>query len=674
MPDAAQRQRAALALDQFGDDVIDTAVKACALLTPWPRLTNLAIVAGALGSSTVGWTTLRAGYLVDVLATTDPDWTSAGRIIDWDTDGATVAPWRRQVPRDAVGDFVVGATLNNPRLHVQVSVYDLTAVAANLPLDHGGNTHVKGYAGFIPGNTATLTATTDPDLPAVWAHLTWSNGATGHTCAADVSAPGDQTLTVTLGTPAIGEIQKSITLHICQWPRLQIKWEEFNSDDILNDGVAEIDEVFDARWEEGRPDARAGMLAHLPTDQVQAPLCYSAGETIHLQAGFRVTRKSTDDEAVQIEGRATIDGVNMVWAGTVQVLSTDNVGDEVDFAATAANHALTVDKVQCEDAFQIAWFMKDADNATWISCGQTDHQLYVTHDDATENIYWTLLDISCRGANGLSTDDMIVDAAFIPFTAETGDANGFRRLGDNVKLRYYGEGCNTAQGDTVQTPRGILSNATGSGRCGGWARLMVHMLALHGIDAELYTIDCSNLPPDTVLHVRNLVHNGAGTSTEIPYTHTAAECTKNPGLPGQGKTNPQFCFGDHAAVWYDNQIYDPSYGVGPEADQARYERDAVAGIGDLAVGDFNFNDGDGTPQFMAEACCEGFFVTDMPAVGTLDTVAAPYGRTGNDLWNHPYNRDTRAAGANPPPAGTILFIPRSWAPNDLMLEHGTMAP
>jgi hypothetical protein len=29
------------------------------------------------------------------------------------------------------------------------------------------------------------------------------------------------------------------------------------------------------------------------------------------------------------------------------------------------------------------------------------------------------------------------------------------------------------------------------------------------------------------------------------------------GLPGQGKTNPQFLLGDHVAVYYNNQIYDP---------------------------------------------------------------------------------------------------------------------
>jgi len=358
-------------------------------------------------------------------------------------------------------------------------------------------------------------------------------------------------------------------------------------------------------------------------------------------------------------------------------MATANVDDEVSFAEVTASHPLPASKVQCSDTFQISWFLKDADAATWVACGQTEHLLYVTLAAPTKALYWTLLDISCRGANGRTSQNAVVDAAFDPFKAQIGDAAGFRRLGDNKKMRYYGEGAKTAQGAAVQTPRGILSNATGTGRCGGWSRLMAHMLALHGIDVLVYTMDCSALPANTILHVRNFQHDGAGTCTVSPYTHRGSECTKADGLAGQGKTNPQFLFGDHAAVYYNNQIYDPSYGVGPEADPARYERNAIAGLGWLgASGDegTTFTMSDGTFQFKANSCCEGFFVEAMPAVGTLDTVAATFGKTGAALWDHPYNRATKALAVNPPPAGTTLYIPRDWAPNRLMLRHGTMPP
>ena len=124
-----------------------------------------------------------------------------------------------------------------------------------------------------------------------------------------VNTAGDRVVDVVLGTPAIGEIRKQATLHICEWPRLQIKWEEFDSLQVLNDGAKHIDVGFDRRWEEGRPDPKAGIQAGKNTNQVQSPLCWAAGATIRVRAGFRVTRKSTDDETVSIEGRATIDGV-----------------------------------------------------------------------------------------------------------------------------------------------------------------------------------------------------------------------------------------------------------------------------------------------------------------------------------------------------------------------------
>jgi hypothetical protein len=650
-----------------------------------PVLTELEVVSGALyRQGDRWWTTVQQVEPAVVKATTKPDTPGTWATITWAGDGTQgVRGDLRGVSRQTVTTInaprVVAATLNSPRMEQRVDVWNLVQLGCDLPI-HVGGTVWKGYVGHIPGDTATITATTDPAHADVWAKLQWNPDSTQgnpNQRRYTVSTAGDRVVDVVLGKPTIGEIRKKATLHICEWPRLQIKWEQFDGLQVLNDGATHIDVGFDRRWEEGRPDPKPGILAGKDTDEVQSPLCWAAGATIRVQAGFRVTRKSTDDETVAIEGRATIDGVNMIWAATVQVRSTDKVGDEVTIAQVTASASLPASKVQYADACRIEWFMKDADNATWISCGRTEHLLYVTLAAPTKTLYWTLLDISCRGAKGSMTPDTVVDTAFALFRGQTGNARGFKRLGDGVTMRYYGEGANTAQGADVQSPRGILRNATGSGRCGGWARLMAHMMALHGIDVLLYTMDCDALPANTILHVRNFTHNGVGTCSRMPYTHRGSECSKADGLPGQGKTNPQFLFGDHAAVYYNNQIYDPSYGVGPEPDRARYERDAVAGLGSLgsAGTDYTaFNSGDGTPQVKANRCCEGFFIQAMPAVGTLDTVAAPFGKTGNQLWNHPYNRGIKAAGVNPPPAGTTLYIPRGWAPNRLMLAHGTQAP
>jgi hypothetical protein len=674
---------------QLALDVIEaqdnTNIEEPVLVCQQPILTELEVASGALyRQGDRWWTTVQSTLYAVVKASTRPDTFGTWDAITWDGNGSQgVTSNLRNVSRQTVTAIIaprlVGATLNSPRMQQRVDVWNLVQLDCDLPIHVAGTTW-KGYAGHIPADTATITATTDPNHADVWAKLRWNpDAAQGNPNQRRyaASAAGDRVVDVVLGTPAIGEIRQQATLHICEWPRLQIKWEEFDSLQVLNDGAKQIDVAFDRRWQEGRPDPKPGIQAGRTTHQVQSPLCWAAGATIRVRAGLRVTRKSTDDETVQIEARSSIDGVNMIWATTVQVRSTANVGDEVGVAWVAASASLPASKVQYADAFSVEWFMKDADNATWISCGRTEHLLYVTFAAPTQALYWTLLDISCRGANGKMTPNAVVDGAFDPFKAQTGDARGFKRLGDGVTLRYYGEGANTAQGAEVQSPRGILSSATGSGRCGGWSRLMAHMLALHGIDVELYTMDCSALAANTIFHVRNFNHNGAGTCTSLPYTHKGSECSKPDGLSGQGKTNPQFLFGDHAAVYYNNLIYDPSYGVGPEANPARYERNAVAGLGWLgaAGNDFTtFNMGDGTFQFKANNCCEGFFTQAMPGFATLDNVAAAFGRRGIDLWDHPYNRGTKAAGVNPPPAGTTLYIPRSWAPNRLMLAHGTRAP
>ena len=650
-----------------------------------PVLTDLEVVSGALfWQGDRWWTTLHPTLPAVVKASTGPDNAGAWGAIAWDGDGtpgvrSNLRDVARQTATLIAAPRIVGATLNAPRQQQRVDVWNLVQLDCDLPVHVGGTTW-KGHAGHIAGNVATITATTNPQHADVWARLRWQPAGTpvlGNQQRYAASTAGDRVVDVVLGTPAIGEIRLQATLHICEWPRLQITWAEFDSRVVLNDGATHIDVAFDRRWEEGRPEARAGIQAGRATAQVQSPLCWSAGATMRVRAGLRVTRRTTDDETVPVEGRATIDGVAMTWAATVQVPASAQIGDEVVVAQVAASAALPAGKVLCVDAMRIDWFMQDADAATWVACGHTTHQLYVTLAAPQKALYWTLLDITCRAAHGRTTALTVVDSTFNAFRAQTGDGRGFRRLGDDVTLRYYGEGANTVQGSEVQTPRGILSNATGSGRCGGWARLMAHTMELHGINVLLYTMDCSALAANTVLHVRNFTHNGAGTCTTAPYTHKGSECTKLDGLPGQGKTNPQFLFGDHAAVYYNNQIYDPSYGVGPEADPARYERNAVAGLGSLGTAGNDYTDftmGDGTDQFKANRCCEGFFVETMPAAGTLDQVALPFGKTGADLWNHPYNRGTRAAGLNPPPAGTRLYIPRSWAPNRLMLAHGTQAP
>lgn len=72
---------------------------------------------------------------------------------------------------------------------------------------------------------------------------------------------------------------------------------------------------------------------------------------------------------------------------------------------------------------------------------------------------------------------------------------------------------------------------------------------------------------------------------------------KQEGIPGQGKDNPQFTFGDHALVQHATGVYDPSYGVGPKADLKVWEDGGIGGLGALPPGivSFQFRGGHAFP-------------------------------------------------------------------------------
>lgn len=74
------------------------------------------------------------------------------------------------------------------------------------------------------------------------------------------------------------------------------------------------------------------------------------------------------------------------------------------------------------------------------------------------------------------------------------------------------------------------------------------------------------------------------------------------GAPGQGKTNPQFDFGDHVVVKHGGKVYDPSYGLGPYDDDKSYFAAALDGLASSSAGTQGFTMTDGTKQFISKDC------------------------------------------------------------------------
>jgi hypothetical protein len=217
----------------------------------------------------------------------------------------------------------------------------------------------------------------------------------------------------------------------------------------------------------------------------------------------------------------------------------------------------------------------------------------------------------------------------------------------------------------VYTTKGILGRADGTGRCGGWERLLLAMFGIHGVvNAEGFWMirakDPKNLDTDKRFLVKICQFTGpgslagwrtgfhfAGFATENGlYTHRGTvDCVKSSGVAGQGKTNPQFDFADHIVVKHGGKLYDPSYGIGPYNTQLEYELHALDGLCSAANGIIQFTMADpaGTAQFISLACGPGFLEYTALAGDTLAGVAAKCGGTASLLFNDPMNADLKSS-------------------------------
>jgi hypothetical protein len=337
------------------------------------------------------------------------------------------------------------------------------------------------------------------------------------------------------------------------------------------------------------------------------------------------------------------------------------------------------DEIGLFETQQIEWRAKP-EGAGWSAAGSTRNDVYVTLGSPSGSPnYWTLLDISCRAAAGISNEPDFVKAAFAPFSAAVGDGNGIKRKRDGVELTYYKMAADTPSG--IFTCKDILSRGDGTGRCGAWADVLAATHRVHGVTAsKKFGVEPVWEPigrgGKTLLLVQKCDFVGAGNPSNSPFPYEGGrDCLKGDGIKGQGKNNPQFVFSNHALVRYGTDIYDPSYGAGPFPDLKTWED---AGIAGLCFGDQLAFVQDGYNQLIMKACSKGFIAYVTAPGDTLSSVAGKFGvASGAALYNHPYNQHlhsdigffgdlidsllgTYKTHAPPAsiPAGYRIFIPR----------------
>ena len=632
-------------------------------------LLRLEVKRAVAKSATSFWEVQNDNLTIEVTAVTAPNSPGVWQELEWNTGGVNGDNNVVEVSRAGAMEMRVAARIPGQAWkHVDIEIYDLTDLTCPLPLKlTDRDRHWKAYEA---NSKTTLTATTVTDEDSVWSLLQWNQAAAANQSDVPLASAGDKHVTVSLGQT--GPKTLAADIHICKWPKLEVERIFFNCFPVRNDGSTEIDKKFDSCWVKGRSDPATNAA----TASCQAPLCFVQGETIELRGEFKVTQAPTEQEKVKVKGVTTVGTQTIEWQGEVTVGPADV---KVKLPKTTADKPLPPG-VACYDPMEIKWYMTESDNTTWVQIGTTRNLVYVVLGDPVKPAYWTLLDISCRAAAGKTTEDTFVPAAFAPFTTHTGDGNGFKRKGDGIAMSYYKQGVKTSGEQTepsVYSTFGILSRPDGTGRCGGWANLLLHLFSIHGVTSagKLWFIRGAD-PKNADMKQRFLVKNcsfvGSGTKP-APYPYLGnTECVKRDGAPGQGKTNPQFDFGDHVVVVHDGKIYDPSYGVGPIATPLEYEWKAIEGLGTMTGTPpyAAFDQTDGTPQFISGLCSPGFRQHVMAGGEKLSAVAAKYGYSESAIFDHPYNADLKKSRvtADKIVDGDVIYIPRN-AKTQMLYAH-----
>lgn len=563
------------------------------------------------------WAVVDAGCAITVRAVTQPDSAGAWRHLDWGGEATQQSNSALVLPRSArLGGRQVSASLRDQVRMAQIEVVDLMDISAPHLLALGGNPPKwKAYESAQP---AQLLATTDPAEAWVHQQLQWNGAVAAGPGLAnlDLSWPAPQahdstpivrSVSVTLGTVC----PKTVfgVVRVCRWPMLWLSGVAFSGYEACNDGVADLGQPFDRYWQPGRPDP----APHQPAANSQSPLTFAGGDQVALWATFDVVQQPSETETVCIRGTANHGGVTLTWEQDVIV----NPGDaSVTFPLITAAAALPA--VVHAGRLQVDWTMNTPDQPIpHQPIGSADNPLYVLlgpPQPANRLLYLTWLDLSCTGGHGTSDEATFVPAAFLPLTASVGDGNGIARKGDGERLTYYLEGTDTPATNAVYVTDDILGSVQATARCGGWKDMLMHMYAMHGVTT--YGLACVRKTASGAadydlrfLAAHNACSGVAGDPLAAPYTHLGDAINADPDVPGQGKSFPQFEFGDHVVLWHGGNIYDPSYGVGPipavlgavVPDTLAYETAAIGGFGDRPGGRYYSQfSSDITPQEFAE--------------------------------------------------------------------------
>lgn len=347
---------------------------------------------------------------------------------------------------------------------------------------------------------------------------------------------------------------------------------------------------------------------------LKAPQGYVADENCTLSgARIRVTTEPNADTRIDVRATAYLKHANGNYT-VVPVEQTITVDDEAVGVQVVGDFDLgdLPDEVMCLDPMLVFWEVRNnplvGAVGDWLPLAVTANSVYVTADtpDNVANAlnfmnsaalnhvypYLSLLDMSCRAANGQNGANNVRDAIYAMFTPANPNAR-VRRItpGNTQTLRYWSTwslfggwhiGRNPAQRLNISATN-MFNSQYGNISCCVWAQLLIAMWALHGkTDANYVKVDTGAAGQGFL--VRDWDYNNHGAMNAGAYTHNIygpinqppvagngnRAAPVNTGAAGQNNPNPPPSFGSHFIVLEttSGNLYDPSYGSLPVARNA----------------------------------------------------------------------------------------------------------
>jgi len=325
-------------------------------------------------------------------------------------------------------------------------------------------------------------------------------------------------------------------------------------------------------------------------DEVRNPIAYTitrdgGGPNLISIEQVRIRAALPDDLAVE--------DFKLTATGSIGQNSFDSgpVAVQKDGAyLTASNFNLTEcpSVVGWEENFSVAWNLTYQDNP--IPCVGTMtsiNNVYFTQNDpmrwphyaeqiigvpVSPALYHTVLEVACRGANGLnqeSSDDEITQQIYTYLQSLS-----IKRASDDILLKFWHEW----ETDVIppQYLRGGLAALDGNTQCNFWTELLFAALHAHGYDHNNNANYISVVYPGWSLNpaigldnTRILIAqwtfdaNGSAPPTVMPFTHTQGEVAVGQTIPAQGNPNPPPRFINHYVLRYNDMMYDPSFQGAP---------------------------------------------------------------------------------------------------------------